>query len=155
MIHKFVSNDNKGNVNTLEIGSDYTKISKVVDPVNDDDVANKKYVDQAGGKFIVTLTPTAEDFSGTMDKTVAEINAAYEAGQEIWFKVGTEAQGYAYVPANQISLGDRTYPSFEATLLNPGVGLMYAGLMYAYTEFTDDGTKQTYSTKVYSLTPAS
>lgn len=51
MIHKFISNDNKGNVNTLEIGSDYTKISKVVDPVNDDDVANKKYVDQAGGSL--------------------------------------------------------------------------------------------------------
>lgn len=102
-----------------------------------------------GKKFIVTLTPTALDYSGTMDKTVAEINAAYEAGQEIWFKVGTEEEGYAFIPVNQVSLGDKVYPSFEATLLNPNVGLMYA-----YTQFTDDDGKMTYSTKIYQLTPA-
>lgn len=284
MIHKFVANDNKGNVNVLEVTSTGTKLGKVAAPVEDTDAATKKYVDDntgsclppvtvfdngkvltvengawaaldriavlyanvdpltlaitadddncsydeiknkvnAGGysfgvrlsitgtsitkyayiqpeiqldnaisfvgqltnfdsipierwdiqfrvsesegegdivftggmkqkgKYIVTLTPTSPDYSGTMDKTVAEINAAYEAGQEIWYKVGTEAQGYAYVPANQISLGNMTYPSFEATLLNPGVGLMCA-----YTGFTDDGTKQTYFCDIYALTPAS
>lgn len=34
----------------------------------------------SSNKFIVTLTPTAPDYSGTMDKTVAEINAAHKAG---------------------------------------------------------------------------
>lgn len=38
-------------------------------------------------KFVVTLTPTAQDFSGTMDKTGEEITAAYEAGQEIVLQI--------------------------------------------------------------------
>lgn len=134
------------------VSADYDDSINVMFSVNDDDeVAFVVYMSKTPkGRFIVTLTPTALDYSGTMDKTVAEINEAYEAGQEIWFEVGTESQGYAYIQANQISLGDRTYPSFEATLLNPNMGL----LMYAYTEFTDDGTKQTYSTYLYTLTPA-
>ena len=82
---------------------------------------------------------------------MAEINAAYEAGQEIWFSV---AGGQAYVPLNSVSFDSGyDYPSFECYLINPGIGT--GVIMYAYTEFTSDGTKQTYSTKVYSLTPAS
>lgn len=102
-------------------------------------------------KFIVTLTPTAADYSGTMDKTVAEINAAYEAGQDIWFNVGG---GQAYVPLNIVSFSSGyDYPSFECYLVNPGIGT--GVIMYAYTQFTSDGTKQTYYTQIYSLTPAS
>lgn len=33
--------------------------------------------------FVVTLTPTEADFSGTMDKTPAEITEAFNAGKEI------------------------------------------------------------------------
>ena len=43
-------------------------------------------IDNAANAFIVTLTPTALDYSGTMDKTVAEIDAAYQAGKEIIFR---------------------------------------------------------------------
>ena len=280
MIHKFVSNDNQGNVNTLEIGSDYTKISKVVDPVNDDDVANKKYVDQAGSslpsvtssdngkvlavedgawaaqervvtlyanvnssneiildddngysfselkayaesgysfichltttgigfdltcpvypieiraygidfageavldtvpftrayvrfevykdgddswgisgtfgggnKYIVTLTPTALDYSGTMDKTVAEINAAYEAGMEIWFKLEASGMGCLMEMAGiGNSDPESTYPSFNAKFIASDT------LLYVISGFTNDGTRQTYATAIYSLTPAS
>lgn len=152
MIHKFISNDNKGNVNTLEIGSDYTKISKVVDPVNSDDAVNKRYVDQAAGKFIVTLTPTALDYSGTMDHTVAEINAAYEAGQDVWFRFddGNGVTGdFPLLAANKIS--GNTYPSFNSQMFYMDNDLLI-GLC---TGTTDDGTKRTYSTKAYALTPAS
>lgn len=41
----------------------------------------------SSNKFIVTLTPTSQDFSGTMDKTPEEITAAYNAGQEIEFDI--------------------------------------------------------------------
>lgn len=34
-------------------------------------------------RFVVTLTPTAADYSGTMDKTPAELAAAYDAGKRI------------------------------------------------------------------------
>ena len=43
--------------------------------------------DGIGGEedFIVTLTPTSQDMSGTMDKTCGEITAAYNAGKKIRF----------------------------------------------------------------------
>lgn len=148
MIHKFISNDNKGNVNTLEIGSDYTKISKVVDPVNSDDAVNKRYVDQAAGKFIVTLTPTALDYSGTMDKTVVEINAAYEAGQEIWFSLSDGTLTYNS-PANLIVDAGSGVVIFNAQLIDVEKNLV----LCISTNYSDGG--DTYSTNIYSLTPAS
>lgn len=103
-------------------------------------------------KFLVTLTPNNLDFSGTMDKTVAEINAAYEAGQEIWFKVLTGATTYVEVPAAFVGR-DTTYdyPNFGAEIVQYGTNAM----IVAGTGDTSDGTKQTYSTSVYTLTPAS
>ena len=101
-------------------------------------------------KFVVTLTPTAPDYSGTMDKTVAEINAAYEAGMEIWFKLEASGMGYLMEMAG-IGNGDpeSTYPSFNVKFLANDT------LLYVNSGYTNNGTKQTYSTSVYSLTPAS
>lgn len=102
-------------------------------------------------KFIVTLTPTAQDFSGTMDKTVSEINAAYEAGQEIVFRVYAAAGTYNEVDCTiRYKAGDHPYPSFNAYLVDSTNNVF----IFAYTGTTDDGTKQTYSTTIYSLTPA-
>ena len=100
-------------------------------------------------KFIVTLTPTAEDFSGTMDKTVAEINAAYEAGQEIWFKIAVGSDWTEYPLSRVGKLNAFEYPSFNCNALYDESNV----LVMIYTGTTDDGTRQTYSTKVYSLTP--
>ena len=102
-------------------------------------------------KFIVTLTPTAQDFSGTMDKTVAEINAAYEAGQEIWFKVAVGSDWTEYPLSRVGKLNEYEYPSFNCNALYDEADV----LVMIYTGTTDNGTKQTYSTKIYSLTPAS
>ena len=101
-------------------------------------------------KFIVTLTPTSPDFSGTMDKTVAEINAAYEAGMEIWFFFELSGQGSFEFPCDAIGRAPSfTYPSFNG-------GMYYNNThMRVNTLVTDVGTKQTYATEVYSLTPAS
>lgn len=41
----------------------------------------------ASNTFLVTLTPTAEDLSGTMDKQPSEIRVAYDAGKLIRFSV--------------------------------------------------------------------
>jgi hypothetical protein len=101
-------------------------------------------------KFIVTLTPTALDYSGTMDKTVAEINAAYEAGQEIWANISAQGKNL-YIPLKTASTnGEDQYPSFDFCAYDIGDGLM----ILAFTAYTNDGTKQTYSTAIYSLTPA-
>lgn len=106
---------------------------------------------EQGKKFIVTLTPTALDYSGTMDKTVAEINAAYEAGQQIVFKLQTSASSYIEVPVQLVG-HDTTvaYPSFEASAVQSMDNIQ----VFAYTGAVDDGTKQTYSTRIYPLTPA-
>ena len=113
---------------------------------------------QAGGgggggeKFIVTLTPTALDYSGTMDKTVDEINSAYEAGQEIWFSMD-DGNGLTYNVFCDDVLVDSSniYPSFGSKVI---VVLMNA-LVYLFTGTTNDGTTNTYSTSIYALTPAS
>ena len=103
-----------------------------------------------GKKFIVTLTPTALDYSGTMDKTVAEINAAYEAGQEIWANISAQGKNL-YIPLEMASTnGEDQYPSFDFCTYDIEEGL----LILAFTAYTNDGTKQTYSTAIYTLTPA-
>ena len=102
-------------------------------------------------KFLVTLTPTSLDYSGTMDKTVAEINAAYEAGQDLVFRVMTSSTTYMDVDCTaRWNNGSTTYPSFNGYVVTDN-----DVLLYAFTGTTNDGTKQTYSTAVYSLTPAS
>jgi hypothetical protein len=106
-------------------------------------------IENASKSFIVTLTPTAQDFSGTMDKTVAEINAAYEAGKDILFRVLTSANSYVDVPMSYAGR-DTTlqYPNFVAEVIQTPTDLM----IVAYTEDTNDGTKQTYRTIIYTLT---
>ena len=103
-----------------------------------------------GKKFIVTLTPTALDYSGTMDKTVAEIDAAYKAGREIWFKVMTGSTTYMMCPIAQVGKTVNDYPSYNAYI----VDAENHALIYAFTGTTNDDTKQTYNTAVYTLTPA-
>ena len=103
-----------------------------------------------GKKFIVTLTPTALDYSGTMDKTVAEIDAAYKAGRKIVFRVMTSATTYMDVDCTARYFDNGyTYPSFNAYIVGDG-----GVLIYAFTNTINDGTKQTYNTEIYTLTPA-
>jgi len=102
-------------------------------------------------KFIVTLTPNSLDYSGTMDKTVAEINAAYEAGQDIWFKFVVGSDWTEYPLSRVGKLNNSEYPSFNCNALYDEDNV----LVMVYTGTTNDGTKQTYSTTIYSLTPAS
>ena len=103
-------------------------------------------------KFIVTLTPTSPDYSGTMDKTVAEINTAYEAGQEIIFKLILGATDFIEVPVTGHYVDSSyTYGYFAGY----NIDLANNVLIYVNTNLTNDGTNQTYYTTVYSLTRAS
>ena len=96
-------------------------------------------------KFIVTLTPTSPDYSGTMDKTPAEITAAYGAGQEIVF----------YIPSMSARI--------HATQFLEGNEVIRAGCMVFYdvngspviiTVITDSSAS-TYATQIFAMTPAS
>lgn len=102
--------------------------------------------------FIVTLTPTAQDYSGVMDKTVAEINTAYEAGQQIWFKVLTSASTSVEVPLTYWATNNSyDYHGFAANLVMVDTNM----LIVASVGSTSEGTRQTYFTTLYPLTPVS
>lgn len=105
----------------------------------------------SSNKFIVTLTPTALDFSGVMDKTVAEITTAYEAGQDIWFDVVAPNMGNIELKCTQVGFDSSGFPSFNAPVILDTNNM----LVLMYTGTTDDGTKQTYFTSLYALTPVS
>lgn len=70
MIHNFVSNDNKGNVNSVKVTSEHTYLG------------NKD--------FIVNLTIDPEEaaegsLNGTMDRTAREITDAINSGLDVMF----------------------------------------------------------------------
>ena len=104
---------------------------------------------EQGKKFIVTLTPTSLDLSGTMDKTVAEINSAYEAGKDIWFSVSV---GAATLNAKLALVTDinAAYPMFTFFTIDTNNNVLIVGYNNSYTDDAD-----TYGTVIYSLTPAS
>ena len=101
--------------------------------------------------FIVTLTPTAQDYSGIMDKTLSEIQTAYNVGKNIVFRVLTSQTTYVNVPCTFASNLGFTYMDFGATIILPSNNIMIA----AETTASNDGTKATYKTTVYPLTPMS
>ena len=106
--------------------------------------------------FVVTLTPTAQDYSGTMDRTVAEINAAYEAGRKIVFRVYSGATEYNDVEVTVVFKDENyAYPSFNAYLIVTAGSAGFDGIIFAFTSVTNTGTKSTYSTHIYTLTPMS
>jgi len=102
--------------------------------------------------FVVTLTPTSLDYSGTMDKTVAEIYAAWQAGKRIIYRVYSSETEYADVEVTMVFTDEiYTYPSFNAFIImaesDPPV------LIFAFTGADNDGTVATYGTTIYQLTP--
>ena len=109
-------------------------------------------INNAANPFVVTLTPTAQDFSGTMDKTVAEIYEAYQAGKKISFRMYSSATEYGESDLNYVGYDTNySYPSFNGAALLGDMNI----LLYIYTGITNNGTTQTYSTIIYPLTPLS
>lgn len=116
-----------------------------------------KDIEEASGggsePFVVTLTPTASDFSGTMDKTVGEIYEAYLAGKRIIFKVDISVlgtPGFYYVECTtQYTQEGYTYPTFNVYIIT-GNDM----LISAWTGYTSDPYKASYGTYIYTLTRA-
>lgn len=120
------------------------KLNKMESGISANDTMNEP--------FVVTLTPTGADLSGTTDKTVAEIYAAYQAGRKIVYKVMMSETQYVYADVTIVYVdGDYTYPSFGAYVIDEGNSL----LINAFTGTKDDGTSNLYTAKIYPLTPMS
>lgn len=109
-------------------------------------------IDAAANPFIVTLTPTAQDFSGTMDKTVAEITAAYQAGKKIVFYLDSGTGAFEFDCTYRGIDPNYTYPSFNGFLVTD---TPISAFVYFYTGTGNDGTDQDYVTTIYPLTPMS
>ena len=97
--------------------------------------------------FIVNLTPTAQDFSGTMDKTGAEITAAYEAGKNIIFRLWESSTIFYDL---QVTESSKTASDDVAKFQAFGI---LAELLVVIE--TPSANTNIYETAIYSLTPAS
>ena len=103
-----------------------------------------KWVKQAK-KFIVTLTPTSPDYSGTMDKTPEEITAAYNAGQEIVFDIPALS---AKINANQFLVGN--------DVIRAGSMVFYdVNSSPVIITVVTGSSASTYATQIFAMTPAS
>lgn len=101
--------------------------------------------------FIVTLTPTAQDFSGTMDKTVGEIKTAYKAGKQIVFRVLSSETRYTDIYS--VSFDYDT--SDDVLIFYANIFVLDSGaFVIAYNVQLGDST-DVYSTTIFPLTPMS
>ena len=103
-------------------------------------------------RFVVTLTPTAQDFSGVMDKTCAEITAAYEAGKDIWLEVDATAIGYELwrVKATiEAKVNGENYGQVMAFLIN--MQMTPPSMIFIFTDFNTSGDSNRYITQIFPL----
>lgn len=126
-----------------------TNIVGVVDEITEQ-VGNNKEKEEgfSGERFEVVCTPTASDFSGTMNKTMAEILEAYNAGCDIWFAL-TTSEGTQRVRLSDAGFANNiTYPSFNTTFLYVDQDM----LIKFHTGATNQADQNTYATTIYPLT---
>lgn len=103
-------------------------------------------------RFIVRLTPTNDDFSGVMDKTCAQITAAYEVGKDIWLEVDATAMGYDLWRVKATIEAKKTgedYGQGMGFLIN--IQLTPPSIIFIYTNF-DGPNDNSYDTEIYPLT---
>ena len=114
-------------------------------------------IENANEPFIVTLTPTSEDFSGTMDKTPQEIYNAYKANRQICAKIlGIYSDEYTDLWAFMTSavLREYTIPSGSYVEARFEFVLEYGENTFLVQAETS-AYGNVYSTKIFPLTPMS
>ena len=100
-----------------------------------------------GGDFIITCTVTGQDFSGTINRTQAEINAAYAANKN--FKISVPAMNLTAIP----SVFTEENPGTESSYVRvSGIFMYYDGLGGAYLVNLATTDSQTYVIAMYPLT---
>lgn len=106
-------------------------------------------IEAANDVFVITLTPTAEDFSGTHDKTLAEISAAILSNKKIVFNMDASEIGAPsllfYANAAENSIAHENIFSVKGLFVLP----IYNSLIFVETSAIADGF---YSTVFYPLT---
>ena len=95
-----------------------------------------------GGELIVELTPTAQDFSGTMNKTPSEIRNAISARKRIMFSIPSMS---ASVEATQFVGGSVACANITYNI----------GGQDALIQIITSSSDSTYTTTIFPLTPMS
>jgi len=91
----------------------------------------------------ITLTPTAQDYSGTMDKTPQEITDAYNAGRDIEFDI----------PSLVVKCKAMEFAVTGGVIQAGAIVTYRTGGSHLLIEALTDATNSTYATHIYQLTP--
>lgn len=106
----------------------------------------------ADDRFVVTMTPTAADFSGVMDKTCAEITAAYEAGKDIWLNIDARSLGYDIFRVKatvEAKIDGEDYGQVMAIFIN--INMSPPSIIFIWTDYNRVGDQNTYVTSIFPL----
>lgn len=104
--------------------------------------------------FIITLTPTSDDLSGTMDKTPAEIWEAYKAGYRFEFYISTIGNGHCAVTQTMEVDADED-GEYDCVVLQSNVVYALEDMSYpVLIEIITQTDSATYDTHMHTLTPA-
>ena len=103
-----------------------------------------------GDPFVITVTPTAQDLSGTMDKTPAQILEAYESGKEIKIKVPSSAHDFSVITPSSIDYGEAHdgFPGYASVV---AICMWHNGNDYLLVQATTSTSDSTYSTSLFQL----
>lgn len=103
-------------------------------------------IELANDAFVITLTPTEQDFSGTIDKTYDEIVASVNSGVKIFFKFAS-----ALYPVNEIIIN-------SSLITVGGTFLIFDNILtqsWYLIKIQTSTSYQTYSTELFPITPMS
>ena len=114
-------------------------------------------IENANEPFVITLTPTAEDFSGTMDKTPQEIYNAYKANRQIRAKIlGIYGAEYTDLWAFMTSAVLHDYPTPEQSSVSVNFEfVLLFGEEYLLVSVSTSSLASVYFTTAFPLTPMS
>lgn len=96
-------------------------------------------------RFVINLTPTALDYSGTMDKTPAEITEAVKRGDTIQFQI--PSMGAEIFPQQLIESGDNAIVAGQIVYNANGQDVLI--------NIVTSPSSSTYTTTIFPLTPMS
>lgn len=106
-------------------------------------------IELANDPFIVTLTPTAQDMSGVMDKTAIEIRAAFDAGKRILFTFPNGTMWVNPTSFNPYEMDGKHVISVFA------IFPYYSNSTDLLVQITTNTGEAIYTTKIFPLTPMS
>ena len=101
--------------------------------------------DTNGEDFVITCTVTGQDFSGTIDKTQEEINAAYLAHKN--FKLSVPAMGIVAVP----TVFELSNPGTASLIVRAMGDFIYSDASYVYMVHLVTSDIETYHAYMYQI----